>query len=388
MTAVDVVVVLAVALSAAAGWRVGGGVVGGFIAGFGGGVIGGGTLAPVLAAPFGPALEFVVVLVVAFGLATALAVAGSHLGMRVRDRLHDEGSARAEQAVGGGLAGVAMLLGLWLVGSVLAAAPTGALGTAIHGSTTLAAVDRVLPPAPAAYVRIGRHLGGARQPSLFAGFEPPPPTTSALPPDEVVADASEAGRAATVKVVADGCSLTSSGSGLVVDGGLVVTNAHVIAGTARPEVHEGDAVHTAEPVLFDPELDVAVLRAPEVSADPLPLADATFDVGTQAAALGFPEPDRTYRAEPAVIIDRIDARGRDLFDESIVEREIYQLVTDARGGGSGGPLVAADGTVIGVMFGRAGNHPGVGYALTAPPVRQRVDEAQQRSEPVATGRCL
>jgi S1-C subfamily serine protease len=89
-----------------------------------------------------------------------------------------------------------------------------------------------------------------------------------------------------------------------------------------------------------------------------------------------------------VVLDRLTARGRDLFGEELVEREIYRLATDARPGGSGGPLVRPDGSVIGIMFGRAGNYPGVGYALATPAVDDRVDEALTAPEPVPTGECL
>jgi S1-C subfamily serine protease len=360
---------------------------GGFLAGFGGGLVVGTVVAPAIVGPLGLGVQFVVVLLLVFGGATALAVGGYHLGKVVRDELRSEGAVLAERGSGVLLGAAAALAVMWLAGSTLANAPPNALTASVHGSGLLAAADWVLPPAPPLITEVGRHLGDTREPSLFAGFEPPAPEPAELPDEGDVATASDAGRDAVVEILAEGCEPASAGSGVVVEDGVVVTNAHVIAGTDEPQVIEDGEARQATTLLFDPQLDVAVLEAP-VTAEPLPLAAGFFERGETAAALGFPEPRRTYNAEPAVVLDRLTARGRDLFGEELVEREIYRLATDARPGGSGGPLVRPDGSVIGIMFGRAGNYPGVGYALATPAVDDRVDEALTAPEPVLTGECL
>lgn len=387
MSAVDALILLAIGATAALGWQVGGAIMGGFLAGFGGGLAVGAVVAPVLVGPLGPGAQFVAILLLVFGGATVLAVGGYHLGKVVRDELRADGAVTAERGSGVVFGGAAALAVMWLAGSTLAGAPPSALTASVHGSAVLGAADWVLPPAPPLITEVGRHLGDTREPSLFAGFEPPAPEPLEPPDEADVAAASEAGRDAVVQILAEGCEPASGGSGVVVAEEVVVTNAHVIAGTDAPQVIEDAEARPATVRLFDPELDVAVLEAP-VTAAPLPLADEAVDRGTTGAALGFPEPQRRYGAEPAVVLDRLTARGRDLFGEELVEREIYRLATDARPGGSGGPLVRPDGRVIGIMFGRAGNHPGVGYALTAPAVRERVADARASPEPAPTGECL
>ena len=79
--------------------------------------------------------------------------------------------------------------------------------------------------------------------------------------------------AATVRVRADGCGpRTELGTGTAIADGLVVTAAHVVAGSSRVEVvdRSGTAV-AAEVVVFDPELDVAALRPATDVGSPVPL---------------------------------------------------------------------------------------------------------------------
>lgn len=388
MSVVDGIVLVAVVVAAGLGWQVGGAIVGGFVAGFGGGLVLGTVYAPALVEPFGPAVGFVIVLLLVFGGSTALAVGGYHAGRTLRDRVRQSGWTTPDAVAGSVLGGVAALGVMWLAGTTLAVAPAGALTSAVHQSGLLSAVDRVLPAAPPLLTQVGRYLGDTREPSLFAGFEPDLPEVLELPAEEEVAAASAAGRDATVQIVADGCQSTSTGSGVVVADETVVTNAHVIAGTDEPDVLAGGVAHAATTWLFDPELDIAVLRVPGLATSPLTLADGTRERGVTGAALGYPEPRRTYNARPVVVLDQITARGRDLFDRAVVDREIYRLAIAARRGGSGGPLVSPDGTVFGIVFGRAGHHPGVGYALATPAVRERVDTALDRGEAVVSGECL
>lgn len=391
MTLVDGVIILALLGAGIAGWRVGGAVAGGFVVGFGGGLALGTAAAPLVTGPLGEAPGFVVVVLLAFGGATALALGGYHLGVTVRSWLWQTAPLTADRAVGSVVAVVAATGLMWLAGSTLAAGPVVALSSSINGSAVLRAVDRVLPPAPPLIIGVGQHLSDRSGPSLFSGFEPPRPDPvepAELPDRAQVAAASNAGRDATVQVIAEGCPGGSAGSGVAVDDRLVVTNAHVIAGSASTTVVDGGVDRLATPLLYDAELDVAVLRVSGLTAPALPLAAEARQRGAVAAALGYPQPDRDYTASAAVVLDRLIARGYDLYNRRVVDRQIYRLNATVRPGGSGGPLVTPEGTVIGLMFGRGGNHRGIGYALTTPAVRERVQTARQASEPASTGSCL
>jgi S1-C subfamily serine protease len=81
------------------------------------------------------------------------------------------------------------------------------------------------------------------------------------------------------------------------------------------------------------------------------------------------------------------AEGRDIYNQNSVVRQVYQLDAVVQPGNSGSPVVDSSGHVIGVVFSRSTATPSIGYALTSPGVLKRVDEAAQRTKPVATGAC-
>jgi S1-C subfamily serine protease len=391
MSLADVVVVAALAGCMFVGWRIGGLVVGGFVIGFGGGVALGTAYAPLVTGPLGQGSGFAVVVLLTFGTATLLAVAGYQLGGMLRSRVSEPNAEIPDAALGMAVGGVAALALVWVFGSTLAAGPSGPVSSSVSGSALLRAVDQVLPPAPPLITQVGRHLGDRPGPSLFSGFEPPrpePPQPAELPDQAEVTTASEAGRASTVQIVARGCPGGSAGSGVAVADETVVTNAHVIAGSDRTFVVEQGDERLATPLVYDAQLDLAVLRVPGLAAPSLPLADDLRQRGAVGAALGYPEPERNYEASPAVVLDRLLARGYGLYNQELVDRRIYRLNAAVRPGGSGGPLVTPDGAVIGLMFARGGTHPEIGYALSTPAIRERVQTARQASDPASTGACL
>src|SRR6266511_4113398 len=76
--------------------------------------------------------------------------------------------------------------------------------------------------------------------------------------------------AATVQIESQGCGGLLFGSGFPVEQHLVVTNAHVVAGTGRHRViTTGGARATATVVWFDPRRDLALLNVPGLTLDPL-----------------------------------------------------------------------------------------------------------------------
>jgi S1-C subfamily serine protease len=85
---------------------------------------------------------------------------------------------------------------------------------------------------------------------------------------------------------------------------------------------------------------------------------------------------------------RFDAVGRDIYGESGVQREIYDLRARVEQGDSGGPFVLPRGAVAGVVFAASTSDAGEGFALTGAEVADEVDQGAGSSTPVPTGDCV
>jgi S1-C subfamily serine protease len=315
-------------------------------------------------------------------------VLGWLAGSRVRARLAHPHAARTDAVLGSGLSIAALALTTWFLALNLANGPFPSLAEAIRGSKVVALLDGSLPAPPPLLNGLERAATLLGFPDAFAGLPPLPsaPVDDADP--AVVRAAALAGAPSTVEVLGDGCEagLLSEGSGFVVGPGYVVTNAHVVAGTRRHVVIAGDERFEAVVVAFDPELDAAVLRAPDLHAPALELIVEEVPRGTGGAVLGFPGgPPLAISA--AASRAAIDAVGRDVYGSSEVRRRLYELQADVRPGNSGGPFVLADGRVAGMIFASSTVDGRLAYALTAAAVAPLVDVAVGRTQPVSTGPC-
>ncbi len=184
-----------------------------------------------------------------------------------------------------------------------------------------------------------------------------------------------------------GCGQIQEGSGFVVAPGIVVTNAHVVAGIARPTVEDANGVHPTSVILFDPSYDLAVMRVDGLDERPLQLDPDQVARGVQAAVLGYPD-GGPFDAVPAGVLAEFQAQGRDIYGQGLTLRNVYEIQALVRPGNSGGPLVQPDGEVIGVVFSRSTTNDDIGYALTSPGVLSRVLQAQAAPKAVGTGPCV
>jgi S1-C subfamily serine protease len=347
----------------------------------------GAVLAPSVArlsgSPFTKILLTIATLVIVTSLVAGLARVA---GVRVWAGLQRSPLGRVDSAFGIVVGAVATLLLVWLLAGMLARIPEPGLTDQIQHSAILRALDNHLPAQPQVFARIGRLFSPLGFPDVFAQFEPNAAPSLPLPADPVVRAAVAAAGQSTVKIEGIGCGSLLEGSGFVVASDLVVTNAHVVAGVARPVVVDKAGTHRATAVLFDPKMDVAVLRASGVREPPLRLLTGTAGRGTEGAALGYPG-GGPFRAVPAVVLSEVSALGRDIYGKSLTARDVYQLRSAIRPGNSGGPLVRPDGTVVGVVFARSSLNPSLGFALTSAEVRTRVATAEARPVPTSTGPC-
>jgi len=389
--AVDIVLALAAVAAIAIGWRRGALVTALSMVGLVAGLWIGLLLAPVMvgwAMPLGhgsmiarTVLAAVVVLVcgaVLYGVA-------SSLGAVLRGRIGRRGALNGIDATGGAIVGlVAWAAVVWLVAGFAQSSSIYPASQLASASRIVTVLDDIAPVPPAtALGALDDALAGAGLPKVFSGNETIPDTAA---PDSAIPAAVQAESQSVVKVeaVQSSCSMESSGSGWVEASGIVVTNAHVVAGSSSVEiVSQDDRSYQASVVAFDPDRDVAVLRVPGLGAPALRMG-ATLNAGDPAVVAGFPG-GGPYTLGGARIRGELTAAGTDIYQHDAVVRDVYSLRAIVRPGNSGGPLFDDQGDVVGMVFARSTTDADTGYALTLGEVRPVLSTAGPT--PVATGVC-
>jgi S1-C subfamily serine protease len=388
VNALDFIIILAVIAVAVRGVTSGflrqAGSLGGFVLG----LIAGAALAPTVASAFAAnsSSRSFVALLVFFGVAIIVGGIGETLGYSLSG-LAAKYRLRIPDAILGAAFGVVVSVGtIWLLASTFARSTSPALAAEIQSSRILETLDKVLPPAPDVMAGLERTLGVNNIPAVFTGLEPSPPPPVTGPDAAAINKAAAAGEASTVKIEGLGCGGLVDGSGFVVAPGMVATNAHVVAGISDPYVIDQNGRHAAEVVLFDPNLDFAVLRVRGLSEQPLPLDNGLDARGTVGAVLGYPG-GGNFTISSAAILGEQNAVGRNIYDEGLITRQIYELQAVVRPGNSGGPLITPNGTVVGIVFAMSTTNPDIGYALTSSEVLTDLNAAKN-SGPVGTGACV
>jgi S1-C subfamily serine protease len=388
---VDVVdIVLGILLLAAAvqGLRLGALVLlltfGGFCLGF---VLGALLSLAVVGGAHSPTVRTVVTLSVTVGLALSLGLAGRVVGSWSNAALRRHHLGSVDAVLGVGVALVAVLLTAWLVASIISASRYQSLNAAVQRSDILRSVDQVLPPIPSFLAHVQALLGEQNFPPAFVALAPPTAGSVAVPTEAQARALADPAIFSTVKVVGVACGYRQEGSGFVVAPGLVATNAHVVAGEPATEILAGGVASGATVVAYDPEFDLALLHTGAHLGPPLALDPADVARGAEGAVLGYPE-DGPLTVGPAGVTADLQAEGRDIYNDNLVTRDVYEIEADVRPGNSGGPLVSGNGQVIGMVFSRSTTQDGVGYALASPGVLSRVHQALGRTAAVSTGACV
>lgn len=348
------------------------------LCGFVFGAFAGSRLAPMVLArgsesPYAPLFAAIGALVT--GALAAVAVESMALGLR--ERIVRRHFIHLADGAGGAALVSSVALGLvWVFGAVALHAPaTAQLRADLQESLILRSLNDVLPPSGPVLNALDR-------------VDPAPsvvgPETPGRPPDSAIATDPNVLRAgdSVVRVLSTACGLGIEGSGWAVEPGLIVTNAHVIAGAHDTTVTTRSGVELdATPVYYRPEQDLALLR---VGADLPTLAIAARrHTGSDAAVLGYPE-NGPYALSPARVGDTRETVSEDSYGNGPVDRPITALGGEVRSGNSGGPLVDAEGKVLGTVFAATtGGIPG-GFAVPG----ELVEEAlAHTSEKVGTGPC-
>lgn len=325
------------------------------------------------------------ILILGFGL--ALMTAGEYLGMLIKFRLHEARiQNKLDKIFGSLLAAVTLLAAVWLGAAIFRNAPDSGWQHQVRTSRIITLLDNNLPSAPGTLTKLGNLIDPNNFPRVFTGLEPELKTDAPLPDMGELNAAVQIVRPSIVKIEGEGCDSIVEGSGFVADDGTVVTNAHVVAGVDNPFVIDQKGKHEADVVLFNPELDIAILRAKNLAGKPLALENQTATNNTPVAVLGYPS-GAGFTAKPGVVLETFQAEGRDIYNQGHTLREVYSVKTDIQHGNSGGPMINKDGEVIGLIFAKSINYERVGYALTMKQVIAQVNNAKGLTTSADTRSC-
>jgi hypothetical protein len=320
-----------------------------------------------------------------FGLVGAL-IAGAILavglegvGVAVRRKLRVPGLAVVDGVLGA-LLTVAVVLGVaWIAGAAGLQAPGASnLRRDIQRSVILRNLNAILPPTGPILNALSR-LDPI--PEIHGPQADVPPPRSAILRDPRVRRAN----VSVVRVLGSACGLNVEGSGWVAGPGVVVTNAHVVAGEDDTTVEaDGSPPQlSAQAIWFDPTNDIAVLRVPGLSRPALPL-DANPRRGEAGAILGYPQ-NGPFHGSAGRLGSTSTFSSQDAYGRGPVSRAITSFRGRVKAGNSGGPVVSGAGSVLTTVFASTvGARDSGGFGVPNRIVRQALARAQG---PVGTGAC-
>jgi serine protease DegS len=156
----------------------------------------------------------------------------------------------------------------------------------------------------------------------------------------------------------------SLGSGVILSqDGVILTNRHIIEGSEAIRVVLPDGKDLdIEVIGFDPETDLAVLKADAVGLPVIPLGrPEALRVGDVVLAIGNP-----YGMGQTVTMGIVSATDRSQLGITRIENFI-QTDASINPGNSGGALVNAQGEIVGIntaIYSQSGGSEGVGFAIS------------------------
>ncbi len=322
--------------------------------------------------PYAPAIGLVGALCVGAGFAAGF----EGLGFRLRSRLTLPGMSLVDGLLGALLTALVGLGVVWIVGAI-AVHSAGDLRYEVQRSQILSRLNKALPPS-------GPLLNALARFDPFPRIDGPEAQVAA-PRAGIARDPDvEAAAGSVVKVLGTACGLGVEGSGWAAANGLVVTNAHVVAGQddTRVLLRGKEPGLDATAVAFDARNDLAVLRVNGLRAKALPIA-GNPKPGTSAAVLGFPH-NGPYDVRAARLGETRSTVTQDAYGRGPVQRLIVSLRGIVRSGNSGGPMVDGRGRVVATIFAATTSGPRGGYGVPNSVVKRVLAGAR---DAVSTGPC-
>lgn len=190
--------------------------------------------------------------------------------------------------------------------------------------------------------------------------------TAPEPPD---AHTTDAARSAGIDVLADGCGPTpDEGSGSMIDDDLAITAAHVVAGATEVRVVAADdAIHGAEVVYFDPELDLAALRTAQPIGAPLRIGSPA-ETDDRGVIVRFDEADghRSHVASQVRVLRTVNIDTTDIYLERDVTRRGFEVDAEIESGDSGAVVVLPGGIAGGMIWAKSTERGDRAWAIDLP----------------------
>lgn len=380
MTSIDWIIVGLVAAMAIWGF-VQGLIVGALsLAGFAAGALVGARVAPLVLSdgshsPYAPLFALLGAIFIGGILALMLETLGLHVKALLNTPLG------ILDGIGGAVLLGALGIGLaWLFGAVALQTPGAReLRRDIQRSQILSRLYDRVPPS-----------GGFLK--ALARFDPFPAVEGPIPdlrrPNARTARDPEVRAAArsTVRVLGTACGLGIEGSGWIAAPGVVVTNAHVVAGEEDTVIQIGGAGarFAADAIGFDPRNDIAVLKVDGIQEVPPLRVDPSAPPGRSGAIIGYPH-NGPLTITPGRLGPTITALSQDAYGRGPVKRRITTLAGQVRSGNSGGPMVDGRGRVLTMIFASAvSGKRRAGYGVPDSVIRDAIAKARG---PVDTGPC-
>ncbi|WP_165070649.1 trypsin-like peptidase domain-containing protein [Desulfovibrio sp. ZJ200] len=170
----------------------------------------------------------------------------------------------------------------------------------------------------------------------------------------------------------------SLGSGVIVDGqkGLVLTNAHVIAGGDEVMVHLLDGREFPATVKgAEPDFDIAVLEIRGARQLPAVRLGDSGDIlpGETVIAIGNP-----FGFTHTVTTGVVSALGRTIRNEGGLFTDLIQTDAAINPGNSGGPLLNIEGGLIGINTAVDARAEGIGFAIPINKARRVMEDLMGR----------
>ncbi len=325
-------------------------------------------------------------------VAVALIILGSMAGGAVGRALRGRNEHTAPSGlsrIGGAIVNlvVGALVTALLAGSV-ASLGVPVLSGAVSNSGVLQAIAAVTPePVTAALARLRSTVLAQGLPVIsgISGIT----TSPGAPNVDTGTSALTAAAASVVRIngTAYACGQNQSGSGFVIAKDRVVTNAHVVAGVQQPVVQAPNGqTLDGRIVYFDPDNDLAVIAVSGLSAPTLMLG-ATLAVGDDAVVDGYPY-GGPFTSGGAQILAHSTENVENIYSTGRTTRDLYTLAADIEPGNSGGPLMAENGSIAGIVFAKSSTDADLGYAMTDALLAPVVQQAPGLTNATSSGSCV